>query len=434
MKASTTLAPLALVLGIPAAAAPTDYATNDDAALAALITETLQRNRLVRAASANHDAAVQTIPQATALPNPTVAVTGYANSPETRVGPQIAGIAVTQRIPWLTKLSDQGEVAAKQATIHDQLVYARRADVVFELKSAYYDLAYLDRAIRITTEEEQLLRHYETLARAQYSQGVGLQQAVVKLQAEITRVLSRRHEFRQRRVAVEAAVNALRDRPIRTALPEVLPGERPASPIDDDALNAAARDGSPEIRIAALEVERDEVGNRLAKRRYRPDFVLGAGWGVVRERRDGPGRLNPPPNNGRDTLSVAFGVDIPIYRGKLDAGRREADARLTAAKEAYQATLNRVGAAVRAIGARLTTIDERIALIERALLPQAEQALRSTEEAYATGTIGVLDLLDSEEVLLDVRLGLAQLETDYMKALAEMERAIGSAFPPRREP
>ena len=41
----------------------------------------------------------------------------------------------------------------------------------------------------------------------------------------------------------------------------------------------------------------------------------------------------------------------------------------------------------------------------------------------------MLELLDSEEVLLDVRLGLARLETDYMKTLAEMERAIGSAFP-----
>jgi outer membrane protein TolC len=60
------------------------------------------------------------------------------------------------------------------------------------------------------------------------------------------------------------------------------------------------------------------------------------------------------------------------------------------------------------------------------LLPQAEQALRSTEAAYSTGTLGVLDLPDSERVLLDVRLGLAKLNSDYMKSLAEMERAIGA--------
>ena len=41
----------------------------------------------------------------------------------------------------------------------------------------------------------------------------------------------------------------------------------------------------------------------------------------------------------------------------------------------------------------------------------------------------MLDLLDGERVLLDVQLGLAQLDSDYMKSLAEMERAIGAPFP-----
>ena len=85
--------------------------------------------------------------------------------------------------------------------------------------------------------------------------------------------------------------------------------------------------------------------------------------------------------------------------------------------------------AVRSTAFRIATIDRQLALFERALLPQAEQALHATEEAYSGGVTGVLELLDSEEVLLDVRLGRARLRADYMKALAEMEWAIGSAFP-----
>jgi outer membrane protein TolC len=70
-------------------------------------------------------------------------------------------------------------------------------------------------------------------------------------------------------------------------------------------------------------------------------------------------------------------------------------------------------------------------LFERTLLPQAQQALRSTEAAYSAGTLGVLDLLDSERVLLEVKLGLERLAHEYMKALAEMERTIGEPFPAR---
>lgn len=437
MQLSRTFASIALSLAlatVQAGATSADYATNGDPTLAALIAQALERNPHIRAASADHAAALELVPQATALPDPTLAVTGFAQPPQTRVGPQTGGIAVSQKIPWYGRRADRGEAAAKQAAIRSEVVNARRTEVVRDVKIAYYDLAYLDRAIRIATQEEQLLRHYESLARTQYSQGVGLQQAVIKLQAEITRVLSRRHDFRRQRVAVEAALNSLRDRPVNLHLPQVEIGERPTVPIEGDELYALARRTAPEAKAAEQQVEHDEVGIRIARRRYWPDVVVGAGWGAIANRRDELGRSNPPPGNGKDTFSLTFGVNIPLYRARIDAGVREATARLAAAKEAYKGTLNGIDRAVRSISFQLATITEQIALFENALLPQAEQALRSTEEAYSTGTTGVLDLLDSEEVLLDVRLGLARLQTDYMKALAEMERAIGTAFPPRREP
>ena len=64
---------------------------------------------------------------------------------------------------------------------------AREAELVRQVKDAYYSLAYLDRAIEITRQDESILEHYETLAQARYAQGAGSLQGVVKLQAQITR-------------------------------------------------------------------------------------------------------------------------------------------------------------------------------------------------------------------------------------------------------
>ena len=418
-----------LLLWVQADAAALDYATNGDPRLAALVSEALERSPQVLQAQWDHRAARERVRQVSALPDPMVSVTRHLRTPETRVGPQTGGISVSQRIPWFGKRSDQGKVAESEAAARDEMVRARRSEVVRQVKLAYYDLSYLDQAIEITAQEEELLRHYESLAQARYSQGVGLQQAVVKLQAEITRVRFRRQELLRERTDAEAALNALRDQPVHVPVPTIAPVSRPEVNVDGEELQRIAREGRPEVRAAQVRMESEDGGVRLARRQYWPDIVVGATWGSIGDRQDEQGRMFPPPANGKDVYSVSVGISIPLYRSKYDAGVQAASARHSAATEAYRGVVNEVDVAVRSAAFRLEMIEEQIALFRRALLPQAEQALRSTEEAYSTGTTGVLELLDSEEVLLDVRLGLARLETDYMKTLAEMERAVGSAFP-----
>ena len=434
MKAPRTIAWLAPCLfGMSVDAASANYATFDDARLEALIEEAIERNPEVQAIAWNETAARERIPIAGALPDPMVQLTGFAQSPQTRVGPQVSGLAVNQRLPWFGKRADRTEATTVRADIQREVSTARRADVVRHVKVAYYELGYLDRAIAITVQERELLEHYESLARARYSQGIGLQQAVVKLQTLITRVLNRRQELMRQRIGVESRLNALRDRPAHLAIADVNLGDRPKVVVDPDRILGIGRANAPEVRAAALAIDHDDVGVRLAHQRYWPDLVLGATWGRIRARDDEPGRSNPPPDNGKDTLGLTLGVNIPLHRDIYDAGVREAVARRFAAQERHRRALNDVDQAVRSIGFTLTTIEAQMALFENALVPQAEQALRATEEAYATGTTGVLDLLDSEEVLLDVRLGLARLETDYRQALADMERAIGAPFPLRSQ-
>ena len=412
----------------PAAEAPA-YSTNGDATLAALVDEALEHNRAIRSAEWQETAAREGIAAGTRLPDPSLQLTGFPRGPQTRLGPQIAGVAVTQRLPWFGKLTDEGEVLTRQAGLRRALVNVLRAEVVQQVKLAYYEAAYLARATRITTEEAELLRHYESLARAQYAQGVGLQRDVLRIQTEITRVQSRLQEFEGERRGVAASLNALRHQPIERSLPGVALGVRPTVNLDGDVLRATAQRLAPEAGVTAAKVAQESASLRIAERRHLPELALAAGWGLVGSRRDETGRLNPPPGNGEDTFHASVGFSIPLRRAKYDAGRKQASAALAAAEEAHRSALASVDAEVRAVASRINALGERIALAEGTLLAQAEEALNSTEEAYATGAVGVLDVLDDERMLLDVRLGIVRLKTDYMKALADMERAIGAPFP-----
>lgn len=429
MKTRAVLLASLLVFALPSHAQLARYSDLGDQQLQSLIEAALERNPGVRRALAEYRASLQRIPQLTTLPDPMVGVTQYARSPETRVGPQNTMFSISQRFPWFGKLSDRGKVAAKEAAALEQMYEAEKAELVRRVKLAYFDLGYVDRAIAVVNEDLELLRHFETMAQARYSQGVGLQQAVVKLQAEITRDRNRLEMLSRQRTDAEAALNTLLDQPPEQPIGRVALPATPATEIDYERLYAVGRDNRPELKAAFFRIEKNEKGIQLARREHWPDVTVGAGYVYVNGRQDPAGKDNPPPDNGKDVYSFSVGVNLPIFRRKYDAGVLEASERFLAAREGYRDLVNSVEVSVRSVGFRIGTIQDQMDLFEDALLPQTEQALHSSEAAYATGTIGVLDLLDSERVLLDVRLGLAQLRSDYLKSLSEMERAVGVAFP-----
>ena len=405
------------------------YATHGDPALAALIEDSLQRNPGLQRARLDFEAERYRVAQVSALPDPRLGIIWHAQKPETRTGPQAGTLSVSQEFPWPGKRSDQGRIAAATADARHEAARASEARIVRQVKYSYHDLRYLNRAIAVIAEEEQLLRHYEFLAQARYAQGLGPQQAAVRLQAEITRVLNRRHDLVRQRLEVIATLNALRDSPAGSSVEVSSRLDPPRVRIDSVRLQGIGRNRRPEVRAARLLMEGDRDRVRLAERRYWPDFVLGASWGRVADRRDIAGRSAPPPDNGKDVYSLTVGVNIPIWRARYDAGGEEANARLEGARANHRHAVVEVDLAVRAAELRLNMVDEQMQLFETALVPQAEQALNLAETAYSTGTAAIGDLLDSEQVLFEVRLGLARLKSDYMKALAEMEWAIGSPFP-----
>ena len=150
------------------------------------------------------------------------------------------------------------QVAAKEAASYRQQYEAAKDEVVRQVKTAYYSLTFIDLALDINDEERLLLDHYEKLAEARYQQGAGLQQAAVKLQAEITRVQSRLDELKSRRVDAEASLNTLMNRPAETPVARVKLPPVPAVAIDYRQLYQIGRRNRPEVLASLLEIERDE--------------------------------------------------------------------------------------------------------------------------------------------------------------------------------
>lgn len=412
--------------GPPQTPAAEIVASIRDSHLRLLLGEALERNPRVAVLAAESQAAVLKAPQAKALPDPVVSLTAWVLPPQTRVGPQLASVNLAQRFPWFGKLGLEEEAALAGATAAEARVEAGRLRLVSEVRRLAYELSFLAAERREVETDKATLSHYEELARARYASGIGIGQGVVKLQSEITRDEARLLEIQTRHAALEARINALRDRPHGTSLP-VISIPEPLEPTFDPAqLRVEALQRRPELAEAdALVVRAERLGQR-AQKNYSPDFTAGLNYGFVAKRSDQAGEAFPPDDNGQDVLGIFTSFNVPIHGKKLDAGVEEAAKQRLAAEERKREVTAGIEGDLGDLTSKLDLTWDRIRLFEDVLVKQAAESLRSAESAYATGTENALDLLDAERVLLEVRVATARARTDFAVAAANLESVVGA--------
>lgn len=403
--------------------------------LRAFVEEVLERNPRLARTQAVAAAAGQRAPQVSALPDPMIGLTLFLLPPQTRVGPQQVAIGLSQRFPWFGKLDLREQIALLDAAAANALVEAVRLELITEAERLYFELSFLNDQQRIIKEDRATLQHYEQLAQARYASGVGLGQAVIKIQAEITRADTRLLEIDVRRAALVASGNALRDLAARTP---VLVGPLPdATPLEEkiETLRIVALSHRPELVAADLAIESAETRIELAKKDYKPDFIAGLNYGFVGRRNDAAGEAFPPEGNGDDNLSISGAINLPIWRKKLAAAVEEFIQRRLAADEAKRSLVAQIESGIGDQSSRLPLLYDQLRLYENVLTVQAEHSLLSAESAYSSGTLGSLDLLDAERVLLNVRIAAARVRADYAIAIARLEGEIAAPLKnlPREE-
>ncbi len=305
--------------------------------------------------------------------------------------------------------------------------------LVAALKRVYLEAAYLQEALAINADERAILERFEQIALTRYSTGEGIQQSVIRVQTDISRLTDQRIALRERLASVERRIAVLLGRPdgelslerIKLALPEL--------EYDGQALEQEALEGNPSVLADRKRIEADNAWVRRRQRDTRPDFAVGVGYIDVGEREDLAGVLNPPQGNGSDVWALSVKLNIPLQRKRIRAGVTEAEYSLAAGRHALERSQDRLTHGVQDSLIRIESLGERARLYGELLIPQAEESLASSEAAYTTNRQTFLDLLDAERVLFQVRLMYHRLLSDYWIALTDMEETVARPFPSSAE-
>jgi outer membrane protein TolC len=315
------------------------------------------------------------------------------------------GVMGSQTLPWPGKRGLRERIAAQDAVGAAERLERQRLAVAAGVRRAFWDLVLAEESLRLLREQEGVWKEAEAVARARYVVGLGAQQDVLRAQVEITR-------FEQLRVEQEAQVEArlaeLSRLVGRDVERDAVAGVRLAlrrEPRDLATLQAQAEAGLPELRAGAAEVEREQLAIDLARREFKPDFAVQAGY------------MN---RGGLDPMwQAGVGVTLPVFRGRRHAAVAEAEAARRAAALRVEAVRAQIRFRTREREAQLRAAERMATIYADGLIPQARLAYEASIASYEAGKVPFLTVLEALSTLYRDRI-------DHLRLLAAHERTLAS--------
>jgi cobalt-zinc-cadmium efflux system outer membrane protein len=378
--------------------------------------------------AAFHDWAgrLERIPSVSSLPEPVFSYMYFGERVETRVGPQRQRFGLRQSFPWFGTLGAREAVAEQESWAAYCRFMSKKLELAYEVRKAYCAYYLLGRRIEITRATLDLMRGWESISSTRFETGRGSRSDIVRIEIEIARLEDALRGYEDAKRPAEEVMRAALGAPdtMRIPLPSVMPA--PAV-IEADTVMAAISRNNPSILALDHMILREESAVRLVGKSSWPDFSLGFDYIET-----GPALDPANPDSGKDPWMVSLSLKLPIWIGKNGALRNEAAARLEMKRHGRKDAVSELRARTEKILTEHRDASAKVELYEGTLIPKAEEALAVTLREYEGGETDYLDVLESQRLLLDLKLEFEEAFAAREIKSAELEMLAGRDF--RRKP
>ena len=384
--------------------------------LADVVREAFDKNPAVQSALHAVEAQKHRIPQTKSLPDPQASVGWMGNltpfSVQEGDPSSYRGVGVMQSIPYPGKLKLRGDIASQEVQMAQWDYESVRRRVTADVKAAYYEYFFYDKALEITRKNKDLLQKLSNISEARYRVGKAMQQDVLKSQVEISLLLQKITVLEQRRATAQARLNTLLSRPPDSPLPPAANVEPAALNESLDALYAAAKEQDPGLQREQVTVKRNQLSTDLARKDYRPDFAVA----YMFEQRP-----QMPDMNG-----MTFTVNVPVfYKTKQREQVKQAQEEVISAERSRDNRVNEVQFELKQQYLAAQAAKQLLDLYSKAVVPQSSLALESSMSAYQVGNVDFLTMLANFTTVLNYEVDYYRELADYQTALAGIEPLVG---------
>jgi len=294
---------------------------------------------------------------------------------------------------------------------------AQRASAVLNVERAYYEVLRAGGLEEVASSRIERAKQNAEAAERRLAVGSATRSDLLRAKYDLTSAQEALLSAQTQRTAAALSLGRLigEDGPV-DATPLENQDEAPLA-LTEEALADEITARAPAVLAAEADLRAAEAGVNSARSNYLPTVRLSGGYDWFND--------EPALTGGRTSWSVRLGLSYPIFDGFVRE-ERVVNARTQAS--VAQATLADTRRAVRSgVGTSLSQLklaSNRIALAAESV-SVAREDLKVQQERYKLGATTILELLTSQENLVQAETSLVASRFEYRIARAELEALAG---------
>ncbi len=381
------------------------------------LTTAAENNPALKAKFSAYMASMEKIAQVGEMPDPTVAFGVFILPVETKNGPQRAKLSLSQRFPWWGSLDAEKTLAQDAAQVKYEALEEAKSRLFFEVKSAYYELYFVKKAIAVTEENQRLLTTFHSLVSTKIKLGQTSAVDALTVEMEIADLDNQLATLEDKLKFLTVKFNNLLhvnpDTPIKT--PDTLPAaDLPLS--YEEVVKQIEANNHNLLRFDRLLQSYKSKAAR-AKTKRQPRITVGLDY-------INTGKRENTTQNGKDALFVKIGLNIPLYKKKYDALVQEAVYQQEMTEQEKTAKIDALHTLFEKTYNEYKDAGRRMVLFESQLL-RARKAAVLLENEYSLDSRDFQEVIFMQRRILKYGLEVEKARSDKEAAVAFIQFLIG---------
>jgi outer membrane protein TolC len=375
-----------------------------------------------------YKAALEKIPQVSALPDPELGIDAFLSPMELVSGNLIGDLNLMQMFPWFGTLRAAKDEMSLMAKANYETFREVKLQVFYDVQKTWYEFYEVQQDIRISEKSLGILKSLERLSLASFNSGRTMESGsggsgladLYRVQIEIAGMENNIAELQSRHRSLTVSFNSLINRPplAGVSVPDTITADTLSLPLNTVLDSMLVN--NPMIMMLDYERQSLDARKEMVTRMGYPMIGLGLNYSLISRN-----AMSSSSMNGKDMIMPMAKITLPIYRKKYRSMQNEASLMEKSAGYNRDAVSNSLEAEYYIALQSYQDALRRVKLYS-VQLELANRSLSVLLKSFASSGADLTEVLQTRQQTLDYELKSVEAVTDCNTSLARIRQLMAS--------